>query len=105
VRAFGHLDEEVYIPMQGPSELGARGSLVNWSRSADLHLIKVPTLVIGAKHDTMDPDHMEWMSKQFPKGRYLYCDKGSHMAIYDDQATYMTGIINFLLSTDKTEAH
>jgi proline iminopeptidase len=105
VRAFNHLNKEVYIPMQGPSELGARGALVNWSRSADLHTIKVPTLVIGAKHDTMDPAHMEWMSKQFPNGQYLYCDKGSHMAIYDDQATYMTGIVSFLLNTDKAESH
>lgn len=103
IRAFNHLNKEVYIPMQGPSELGARGALVNWSRKGDLHTIKVPTLVIGARYDTMDPSHMEWMSQQFPKGHYLYCDKGSHMAIYDDQATYMNGIIRFLLTTDKTE--
>ena len=58
--------------------------------------IQVPTLVIGARYDTMDPNYMEWMSKQFPKGTYLYCAKGSHMALYDDQETYMNGLINFL---------
>ena len=59
--------------MQGPSELGASGKLENWDRSADLGKITVPTLVIGAAHDTMDPKHMEWMAKQMPRARYLYC--------------------------------
>ena len=54
-RAFGHINQHVYTLMQGPSELGASGVLVNWDRSADLHRITVPTLVIGARYDTMDP--------------------------------------------------
>ena len=44
---------QVYTLMQGPSELGAAGRLVNWDRSNDLGRIKVPTLVVGARHDTM----------------------------------------------------
>lgn len=63
---------------------------------------KVPTLVIGARHDTMDPKHMEWMAKQFPNGSYLYCPNGSHLAIYDDQATYFKGLIEFLKKADST---
>jgi proline iminopeptidase len=95
-RTFAHLNEKIYIPMQGPSELGASGKLEKWDRSGDLARVSVPTLVIGAKHDTMDPKHMEWMSKQFPKGAYLYCPNGSHMDMYDDQETYMKGLIAFL---------
>ena len=56
----------------------------------------MPTLVIGAKNDTMDPAHMEWMSKQLPRGRYLFCPKGGHLALYDDQETYFTGLLAFL---------
>ena len=99
-RAFKHLNPKVYVPMQGPSELGASGKLVNWDRTADLKNIAVPTLVIGAQHDTMDPKHMEWMSKQLPKGRYLYCPNGSHLAQYDDQQTYFRGLIAFILDVD-----
>jgi proline iminopeptidase len=95
-RAFKHLNPKVYIPMQGPSELGASGKLVNWDRTADLPKITVPALVIGAKHDTMDPAHMEMMSKKLPKGRYLFCPNGSHMAMYDDQQTYMDGVVKFI---------
>ena len=82
--------------MQGPSELGISGKLTNWDVSNELKNIKIPTLVIGAKHDTMDPEYMKWMATQFPKGTYLYCEKGSHMSMYDDQETYMNGLIKFL---------
>jgi len=95
-RAFAHLNEKIYIPMQGPSELGASGKLVNWDRSNDLKSIHVPTLVIGAQYDTMDPQHMEWMSKQIPGASFVLCPNGSHMAMYDDQETYMKGLIGFL---------
>lgn len=99
-RAFKHLNTKIYIPMQGPSELGASGKLLNWDRTADLPKISVPTLMIGARYDTMDPAHMEMMSKKVQKGRYLYCPNGSHMAIYDDQKTYVEGVIKFLQDVD-----
>ena len=97
-RAFARLNKKVYVPMQGPSELGASGGcrLEKWDRSSDLAKIAVPTLVIGARHDTMDPAHMKWMSEQLPHGRYLDCPKGSHLALYDDQQTFFAGLIKFL---------
>jgi len=99
-RAFKHMNPAVYVPMQGPSELGASGKLANWDRTKDLHLITVPTLVIGARYDTMDPKHMEWMAGQLPKGRYLYCPNGSHLALYDDQQTWFDGVIKFVKDVD-----
>jgi proline iminopeptidase len=95
-RAFAHLNDKIYVPMQGPSELGASGKLAKWDRGKDLAKITVPTLVIGAEHDSMDPKHMEWMSMQLPNGEYLHCLNGSHMDMYDDQETYMKGLIAFL---------
>jgi proline iminopeptidase len=99
-RAFEALNYDLYLRMQGPSELGARGRIERWDRTADLKTITVPTLVIGARYDTMDPKHMEWMAGQFPEGTYLYCPEGSHMAFYDDQATYFKGLIEFLKKVD-----
>jgi proline iminopeptidase len=97
-RGFAHINPAIYVSMQGPSELGisADAKLAAWDRSDDLPLIEVPTLVIGARYDTMDPAHMETMATSLPKGRYLYCPKGSHLAMYDDQATYFAGLIDFL---------
>jgi proline iminopeptidase len=100
MRAFKHMNPAVYIPMQGPSELDAQGKLANWSREADLPKITVPTMVIGAQYDTMDPKHMEMMSKKVAHGRYLYCPNGSHLAMYDDQQTYMDGVVKFIKDVD-----
>lgn len=96
LRAFAHLNPRIYIPMQGPSELGASGKLMHWDRTADLARIRVPTLTIGAAHDTMDPAHMAAMARSLPQGRYLHCPDGSHMAMYDDQAVYVAGLLDFL---------
>ncbi|MEZ4703352.1 MAG: proline iminopeptidase-family hydrolase [Rhodothermales bacterium] len=95
-RGFAHLNPEVYVIMQGPSEFGLRGRLLGWDRSEEIAFIRTPTLVIGAEHDTMDPAHMEWMAGQFANGQYLYCPNGSHMAMYDDQETYFEGLIRFI---------
>jgi len=99
-RAFKHLNPKIYVPMQGPSELGASGKLAHWERTAELGKIAVPTLVIGARFDTMDPQHMEMMASKVQRGRYLFCPSGSHMAMYDDQKVYVEGVIQFLLDVD-----
>jgi proline iminopeptidase len=99
-RAFKHLNPKVYIPMQGPSELGASGKLAAWDRSAELRSIGIPTLTVGAHHDTMDPQHMQSMARSLPHGRYLDCPEGSHMAMFDDQERYFRGLIRFLSDVD-----
>jgi proline iminopeptidase len=97
-RGFAHINRAIYVSMQGPSELGIStdAKLAQWDRTDELELIKVPTLVIGARYDTMDPAHMEMMAGRLPAGRYLYCPNGSHLAMYDDQAAYFAGLIEFL---------
>jgi proline iminopeptidase len=99
-RAFAKLNKQVYVLMQGPSEFGASGRLERWDRKADLPSITVPTLVVGATHDTMDPEHMRWVSTQVRNGRFLLCPDGSHMAMWDDQRTYAAGLIAFLKDVD-----
>ena len=94
-RAFSRLNSSLYTTMQGPSELGISGKLTHWDVSKQLSTITIPTLVIGAKYDTMDPSYMKWMATQFKNGSFLYCN-GSHMSLYDDQQTYMKGLISFL---------
>jgi proline iminopeptidase len=99
-RSFGKLNRQIYVMMQGPSEMGSSGTLENWSRASDLSQIVVPTLVIGATHDTMDPGHMQMIAQTVGKGRFLLCQNGSHMAMYDDQETYFAGLTTFLRDVD-----
>ena len=100
-RTMKHVNGEVYTMMQGPSEFGVGGRLATWDIKARLKEINVPTLMIGAKHDTMDPAAMEEQSKLVQKGRYLYCPNGSHLAMWDDQQVFMTGVIDFIKDVDE----
>lgn len=99
-RAFKHYNEEIYVMMQGPSEFKTGGRLYHWDRKADLPKIKIPTLTVGAHYDTMDPEHMKWMSTQVQQGRYLYCPEGSHMSMWDDQKHFFPGVIQFIKDVD-----
>lgn len=95
-RAFKHMNSSIYTLMQGPSEFGIAGRLEQWDIKDRLPEIEVPTLTVGATHDTMDPRHMEWMATQVKNGRYLHCPNGSHMSMWDDQEHFFPGIIQFI---------
>jgi proline iminopeptidase len=95
-RSFKHGNSSIYVRMQGPSEFGISGLLEKWDIKNRLKEIAVPTLMIGAKYDTMDPKAMEEQSKMVQNGSYLYCPNGSHLAMWDDQKTYMNGVISFI---------
>jgi proline iminopeptidase len=99
-RTFKHLNGSVYTLMQGPSEFGISGRLAKWDIKGRLPELKVPTLTVGATHDTMDPEHMKWMSTQVQKGRFLLCPDGSHMSMWDDQQHFFPGIIQFIRNVD-----
>jgi proline iminopeptidase len=101
-RCFKHINSEVYITMQGYSEFGISGdaTLKNWDIKDKLKTISTPTLTIGAKNDTMDPKHMEWIATEVQNGQFLFCPNGSHLSQYDDQKNYFKGVIQFLKEVD-----
>jgi proline iminopeptidase len=96
-RAFLHLNPNIYIYMQGYSEFGVTGSatLKGWDVSTRLNELKIPTLMIGGKYDTMDPKYMEWMSTEVQNGRSVTTN-GAHLSQYDDANNYFTGLIQFI---------
>jgi len=102
-RGFKHLNPDVYVTMQGPSEFGVKGdaTLKEWDIKDQLHKIKVPTLAIGAEFDTMDPKAMEEISKTVKNGRYLHCPEGSHLSQFDDQKHFFPGLIKFIKDVDQ----
>jgi proline iminopeptidase len=102
-RSFSKINQSLYVTMQGPSEFGISGKLEKWDRTSEISKLYVPTLSIGGRYDTMDPKHMQWMATRFQNGSYLYCAKGSHMSMYDDQQTYMNGLTKFIKGVDAGE--
>ncbi|MDC8003587.1 proline iminopeptidase-family hydrolase [Aureisphaera galaxeae] len=97
-RGFNHLNPDVYVTMQGPSEFGVKGdaTLKYWDVKDRLKEISTPTLSIGAQYDTMDPKQMEWVANEVQNGRYLHCPNGSHLSQYDDQEHFFPGLITFI---------
>jgi proline iminopeptidase len=39
---------------------------------------------------------MRHVADLLPRGSYLHCPNGSHLAMYDDQQTYFAGLLEFL---------
>ncbi len=86
----------VYNTMQGPNEFVITGNLKSWDRWNDLPKIPVPTLVTGARHDTMNPEDIRREGRLLPNSRVWISETGSHLAMYDDQPGYFAALIGFL---------
>ena len=56
VRSSEQMDgNQVYLTMNGPTEFDVIGRLREWDRTADLHRIRVPTLVTCGRYDEIAP--------------------------------------------------
>lgn len=95
-RAFGKLNQKIYIQMQGRSEFLVTGNLKDWERWDRLHEIGTRTLTIGARYDEMDPTDMVRMARLMPNAESFVCPNGSHMALWDDQAFYFDHLLAWL---------
>ena len=100
-RGFAHINPAIYVSMQGPSELGisSDASLAGWDRTEELarspcrRWSSAPARHHGSGVHGNDGGRL-------PAGRYLDCPDGSHMAMYDDQRAYFSGLIEFLAGLD-----
>ena len=96
VRMFRNLAKPVYNTMQGPNEFVVTGTFKDWDRWADLPRIQCPTLVSGARFDTMRVAEIERMGELIPNSRVAVCENGSHCAMYDDQEAYFRDVVQFI---------
>lgn len=100
-RDSSHMNTQIYNFMQGPNEFIVIGNLKDWDRWNDISKIEVPTLLIGAKYDTMDPLEIRKMGTLIPHSKVHICENGSHLAMYDDQEEYFRGLLSFLDELEK----
>ena len=101
---FEHLNPAIYVYMQGHSEFGMTGNatLKDWDVSDRLKEISVPTLMLGGKFDTMDPEYMKWMASEVQNGRSVTTN-GSHLSQFDDPETYFAALVKFIKDVDSGE--
>jgi proline iminopeptidase len=84
-RSFSRLNRQIYVLMQGPSEMGAHGKLDPWDRSADLPKISVPTLVIVGRRDFITNVAMaEEMVNHVPNARMEIFEESGHYGFVEE---------------------
>ncbi|MET3722567.1 proline iminopeptidase-family hydrolase [Sphingomonas trueperi] len=86
----------IYNQMQGPNEFVVTGNLRNWDRWHDLPNLQVPTLVMGARYDEMNPKSIEREARLIPGAELFLSKTGSHLTMWDDQRAYFDAILRFL---------
>jgi proline iminopeptidase len=91
-----HFNEKLYNYMQGPNEMVVTGTMKSWDRWQDLPRISAPTLLMGGRFDTMNPDDIRREASLIPRSRLHLCANGSHLSMYDDQQDYMRALTTFL---------
>lgn len=102
-RSFDRTNDQVYVSLQGPTEFTITGSLKTWTIRDRLGEIAVPTLLLGGKYDSMNPEVIKTMATRLPHGQAHICPKGSHFSIWDDQADYFNAIETFLEKVEQTK--
>ncbi|MFT8872178.1 MAG: proline iminopeptidase-family hydrolase [Sporolactobacillus sp.] len=95
-RTFQHLNPQVYMTLQGPNEFTIVGSLGDWNVRDQLPTLKMPTLLMGATYDSMNPAVIRKMGDIIPHSRVSICPNGSHFSMWDDPDHYFPAVIGFI---------
>lgn len=88
--------DEVYHAMWGPSEWCVTGSLRDWDIVDRLGEIRVPTLVVGGRHDEATPDVMETVHRGIPGSGWVIFEKSGHFPHLEETERYLEVLDRFL---------
>ncbi len=100
-RAFDHMNDKVYNTMQGNNEFVFTGNLLGWDRWNELASIRVATLILAGRYDTMAPEDQRQMRSIIPHSRLVICENGSHCAMWDDPENYRQALVGFFKDVEK----
>lgn len=67
-----------------------------------LQKIKVPTLILGAKNDFVEPEHYKNLKKIMKKAKVKIhiCPDGAHFPMWDDTENYFNALASFIKQVD-----
>src|SRR5690625_3149724 len=99
-RGFDNINPQVYETLHGPNEFLVTGNYKDWNRWDDLEKIKVPTLVLGSRYDSMSMSDQEEMNRRIPNSKLAICENGSHLAMWDDADNYFSYLKEFIAEVE-----
>jgi proline iminopeptidase len=80
------------------------GTVSSWDRWNDLGGIHVPTLLLASKRNIISPADVARMAAHIPGAQVAMLERGSHMAMYDDQDAYFGALMHFIEGVEARRA-
>jgi proline iminopeptidase len=99
-RAFARMNGDIYVPMQGPSEMGVFDIISICAGSIVSYLAPITSAGTVICSRSAVRSQFNSFPLALKRGRYLLCPNGSHRAMYDDQKVYMDGVAKFVHEVD-----
>ncbi|UAY51462.1 proline iminopeptidase-family hydrolase [Ferruginibacter albus] len=93
---YSYFAEDIYEYMWGPSEFTCTGNLKNYNRLADLHTIKVPTLLICGEHDEARPTTVRYYQSLIPNAQFIEIKNSGHSTMRDNPKDNIIAVEQFL---------
>ncbi len=86
----------VYPLMNGPSEFTMTGTIRDVDLSAQLHRIRLPTLVLGGRYDEVTPKVAEQIRNGIPGARGVTFPESSHVPFWEEREHFIAVVSRFL---------
>jgi proline iminopeptidase len=91
-----HVNQSIYMTMNGPTEFTIIGGLRYWNVSDQLHKIRVPTLVTCGKYDEVSPKEARNIHKGIRGSRLVVFQNSSHLGMWEERDRYIAVLRKFL---------
>lgn len=91
---------QVYLTMQGPSELQLTGTLKDVDLTEELKKIQVPTLVLAGKYDQCTPAVVKRMLDHIANVRAVQFEESGHVPQFDETDKFLRVVSEFLAEND-----
>ena len=99
---FAMMNPAIYNYMQGPSEFTITGTFKDYSATAFLPQVKVPTLFTVGEFDEVGPALVKSFADKVPKARYALLKGAAHIATWDARDENVKVVRDFLRAADDT---
>jgi proline-specific peptidase len=100
-RSFAEAGYEVYNTMNGPSEFTVTGTLKTWDIMDRLPEIKIPTLLVGGRHDECTPGHMQAMHERIAGSTLVTIEDASHLCFAEKPEEFNQVMNTFMDQTSR----
>lgn len=96
MRSIEKMNAAIFETIQGRNEFTFTGALKDWDRTADLHRITQPVLVMCGYYDEVTPSCAALIHHGLPDSRLKVFDNSSHLPFMEEPDAYFGVLSAFL---------